>query len=29
MDDNRPWLDMAHVISNLNKLDSGVADKIW
>lgn len=29
MDDNRPWLDMAHIISNLNKLDAGVADRIW
>lgn len=28
MDDGRPWLDMAHVISNLNKLDAGVADRI-
>ena len=28
MDDNRPWLDMAHVVSNLNKLDAGVTDKI-
>jgi len=28
MDDNRPWLDMAHVVSNLNKLDAGVRDKI-
>lgn len=28
MDDSRPWLDMAHVISNLNKLDAGVSDKI-
>jgi hypothetical protein len=28
MDDGRPWLDMAHVISNLNKLDAGVSDKI-
>lgn len=28
MDDNRPWLDMAHVVSNLNKLDAGVSDKI-
>lgn len=28
MDDNRPWLDMAHVVSNLNKLDAGVAEKI-
>ena len=29
MDDSRPWLDMAHVVSNLNKLDAGIADKIW
>ena len=28
MEDSRPWLDMAHVISCLNKLDAGVADKI-
>jgi PAB-dependent poly(A)-specific ribonuclease subunit 3 len=28
MDDNRPWLDMAHIVSNLNKLDAGVSDKI-
>jgi hypothetical protein len=29
MNDSRPWLDMAHVVSNLNKLDAGIADKIW
>jgi len=28
MEDGRPWLDMAHVISCLNKLDAGVSDKI-
>ncbi|KAK0177412.1 hypothetical protein PV328_001468 [Microctonus aethiopoides] len=26
--DDRPWLDMAHVVSCLNKLDAGSADKI-
>ncbi|KAK0180806.1 hypothetical protein PV327_003151 [Microctonus hyperodae] len=26
--DDRPWLDMAHVVSCLNKLDSGSAEKI-
>ncbi|KOX77625.1 PAB-dependent poly(A)-specific ribonuclease subunit 3 [Melipona quadrifasciata] len=26
--DGRPWLDMAHVVSCLNKLDSGSQDKI-
>ncbi|XP_033306580.1 PAN2-PAN3 deadenylation complex subunit PAN3 isoform X1 [Bombus bifarius] len=26
--DGRPWLDMAHVISCLNKLDSGSQDKV-
>jgi len=28
MEDGRPWLDMAHVISCLNKFDAGVQDKI-
>lgn len=27
--DGRPWLDMAHVISCLNKLDSGSQDKVY
>ncbi|XP_071540407.1 PAN2-PAN3 deadenylation complex subunit pan3 isoform X2 [Panulirus ornatus] len=27
-DDGRPWLDLAHVVSVLNKLDSGSPDKI-
>ena len=26
--DGRPWLDMAHVVSCLNKLDSGSHDKV-
>lgn len=26
--DDRPWLDMAHVVSCLNKLDAGSADKV-
>lgn len=26
--DGRPWLDMAHVVSCLNKLDSGSPDKV-
>lgn len=26
--DGRPWLDMAHVVSCLNKLDSGSQDKV-
>ena len=28
MEDGRPFLDMAHVISCLNKFDGGVSDKI-
>lgn len=28
LEDGRPWLDMAHVISCLNKFDAGVSDKI-
>ena len=28
MEDSRPWLDMAHVISCLNKLDAGIPDKV-
>eukprot|EP00096_Caligus_rogercresseyi_P006307 TRINITY_DN2264_c0_g1_i3.p1 TRINITY_DN2264_c0_g1~~TRINITY_DN2264_c0_g1_i3.p1 ORF type:complete len:588 (+),score=166.05 TRINITY_DN2264_c0_g1_i3:240-1766(+) len=28
MENDRPWLDMGHVISCLNKLDAGVPDKI-
>ncbi|XP_017780129.1 PREDICTED: PAB-dependent poly(A)-specific ribonuclease subunit PAN3 isoform X3 [Nicrophorus vespilloides] len=28
MDDGRPWLDMAHVIQCLNKLDTGVPEKV-
>ena len=28
MEDGRPWLDMAHVVACLNKLDSGVSDKV-
>ena len=28
LEDGRPWLDMAHVISCLNKFDAGVPDKI-
>ena len=28
MEDGRPWLDMAHVISCLNKFDAGVSDKV-
>lgn len=27
--EGRPWLDMAHVVSCLNKLDSGSADKVF
>lgn len=26
--DNRPWIDMAHVVQALNKLDAGVPEKI-
>ena len=26
--DGRPWIDMAHVIQCLNKLDAGVAEKV-
>jgi len=28
MEDGRPFLDMAHVITNLNRLDSGIPDKV-
>ena len=28
MEDSRPWLDMAHVVACLNRLDAGVPDKI-
>lgn len=28
MEDSRPWLDMAHVVSSLNRLDAGVPDKV-
>jgi len=28
MEDGRPFLDMAHVITNLNRLDAGIPDKI-
>ena len=28
MEDGRPWMDMAHVISCLNKFDTGVSDKV-
>jgi PAB-dependent poly(A)-specific ribonuclease subunit 3 len=28
MEDGRPWLDMAHVIGCLNKLDAGVGEKV-
>ncbi len=28
MEDGRPWLDMAHVVGCLNKLDSGIAEKV-
>jgi len=28
MEDGRPWLDMAHVIACLNKLDAGVGEKV-
>jgi hypothetical protein len=28
MEDSRPWLDMAHVVSCLNRLDAGVPDKV-
>lgn len=27
--DGRPWLDMAHVVCCLNKLDSGSQDKVY
>nr|XP_053639808.1 PAN2-PAN3 deadenylation complex subunit pan3-like isoform X2 [Cherax quadricarinatus] len=27
-DDGRPWLDLAHIVSVLNKLDAGSSDKI-
>lgn len=28
MEDNRPWLDMAHVITCLNKLDAGSSERV-
>jgi len=28
MEDGRPWLDMAHVIACLNKLDAGSPDQL-
>eukprot|EP00092_Neocalanus_flemingeri_P018699 GFUD01020252.1.p1 GENE.GFUD01020252.1~~GFUD01020252.1.p1 ORF type:complete len:676 (-),score=192.43 GFUD01020252.1:658-2685(-) len=28
MEDGRPFLDMAHVITNLNRLDAGIPDKV-
>ena len=28
MEDGRPFLDMAHVISCLNRLDAGIPDKV-
>ena len=28
MEDARPWLDMAHVIGCLNKLDAGIPQKV-
>ena len=27
-DEGRPFLDMAHVVQSLNKLDSGSSDKV-
>lgn len=27
-EDGRPWLDMAHVVQCLNKLDTGVPEKV-
>lgn len=27
-EDGRPWLDLAHVVSVLNKLDAGTHDKV-
>lgn len=27
-DDGRPWLDHAHVVQSLNKLDAGTMDKV-
>lgn len=27
-EDSRPWLDMAHVVQCLNKLDTGVSEKV-
>ena len=28
MEDGRPWLDMAHVIACLNRLDAGLNEKV-
>lgn len=27
-EDGRPWLDMSHVVQCLNKLDTGVPEKV-
>ena len=29
MEDGRPFLDMAHVITSLNRLDAGIPDKVF
>jgi hypothetical protein len=28
LEDGRPFLDMAHVITNLNRLDAGIPDTV-
>ena len=28
MEDGRPFLDMAHIIANLNRMDAGIPDKV-
>ena len=28
MENGKPWLDMAHIVQCLNKLDAGVPEKI-
>lgn len=27
-EDGRPWLDMAHIVTTLNKLDAGLMEKV-
>lgn len=27
-EDGNPWLDMAHIVTTLNKLDAGIMEKV-